>query len=499
MKKILLPALVLAAAGCCLLPSVGPDYKSPDMDGLPAYAMPDAGYPTTNRTEVGEWKPAEGEDDIRTLVTTNDISCWWCRFDDDVLTNLVASAVSSNRTYRMAQQRLQASAWMLFGSYAAFMPKATFGASGTVGQHERYTSSQYASWLSSGSKRNYSDIFRAGFDASWEIDIFGGSRRATEAAWSEMAASFWSLEDAWVTLTAEVGREYIQLRTTQQRIAVARTNLVLQTETYDILKSRFDSGIGDELAVNQSKYVVDQTLATIPPLLAEEERLLNAIAVLTGDIPGARHDELKNCPDRDWLLSPEKIAEIPLDMIRARPDVRAAERKLAAQTAKVGVAKSLWFPKLYINGYLGVESVKVHKFLGKGDFYGSIGPAISWPIFQGGSIYANVKAEEARMDEAFLAYELAIQEAYREVRNAYAEYTQQYHRYQALQGAVKAAQDAVAISNDLYKNGLRDFTAVIDAQRSLLSLEEALVISRGQITVNLIALYKALGGGIVGI
>ena len=146
-----------------------------------------------------------------------------------------------------------------------------------------------------------------------------------------------------------------------------------------------------------------------------------------------------------------------------------------------------------------MESVKVHKFLGKGAFYGSIGPAISWPIFQGGSIYANVKAEEARMDEAFLAYESSIQEAYREVRNAYAEYTQQYHRYQALQGAVKAAQDAVAISNDLYKNGLRDFTAVIDAQRSLLSLEEALVISRGQITVNLIALYKALGGGIVGI
>ena len=251
--------------------------------------------------------------------------------------------------------------------------------------------------------------------------------------------------------------------------------------------------------MNQSKSVVDQTLATIPPLLAEEESLLNAIAVLVGDIPGARHDELKDCPDRDWLLAPAKVAEVPLDMIRARPDVRIAERKLAAQTAKVGVAKSLWFPKLYINGTLGLESVKVHKLFGKGDFYGSIGPAISWPIFQGGSIYANVKAEEARMNEAVLAYESAVQEAYREVRNAYAEYTQQYHRYQALQGAVKAAQDAVTISNDLYKNGLRDFTAVIDAQRSLLSLEEALVISRGQITIDLIALYKALGGGIVGI
>ena len=141
--KRLIPFVVIAAAGCYMLPSVGPDYKSPDMAGLPAYAMPDAGYPTTNRTEVGEWKPAEGEDDIRTLVTTNDISCWWCRFDDDVLTNLVASAVSSNLTYRMAQQRLQASAWMLFGSYAAFMPKATFGASGS---RSRKTSGSRRSW-----------------------------------------------------------------------------------------------------------------------------------------------------------------------------------------------------------------------------------------------------------------------------------------------------------------------------------------------------------------
>ena len=500
MKNAILfaPALALAAvAGCCFLPTVGPDYERPDMSELPVYTLPDAGLPTTNRTEVGEWKPAGGDDDVRMFVTTNDIRNWWCRFDDDILTNLVASAVSNNLSYLMVQQRLETSVWTLLGSFAAFMPQATFGASATAGHRERYTSSQYASWLSTGSKRNYSDLFRAGFDASWEIDFFGGNRRATEAAWAEVAATYWSLEDAWVTLTSEVGRQYVQLRTTQQRIAVARTNLVLQTETYDILKSRFDSGIGDELAVNQSKYVVDQTLATIPPLLAEEERLLNAIAVLAGDVPGSRHEQLKDCPDRDWLLAPERVAEVPLDMIRARPDVRAAEQRLAAQTAKVGVAKSLWYPKLYINGSLGLESVKAQKFLGKGDFFGSIGPAISWPIFQGGSIYANEKAEEARMEEAFLAYESAIQEAYREVRNAYAAYTQQYHRYQALQGAVKAAQDAVTISNDLYKNGLRDFTAVIDAQRSLLSLEEALVVSRGQITIDLIALYKALGGGLI--
>lgn len=490
-------AVAAVAVGCVCLPSVGPDYTAQDFKDRNSYAMPDAGYPTTNKTAIGEWKSAEGDNDVRSLVSTNHVIGWWNKFNDTALTNLVAGAVNNNLSFMMVQRRLEQSRWALFGSFAAFMPTATFGANGTLGHYERYTSSQYSSYKSTGSKRNYNDIFRAGFDASWEIDIFGGNRRATESAAAQWEAANWNLVDAWITLTSEVGREYIELRTTQQRIAVARTNLVLQTETYDILKSRFDSGIGDELAVNQSKYIVDQTLAIIPPLLAQEEKLLNAIAVLTGDVPGARHEELKNCPDRDWLLDPQKIADIPLDAMRARPDVRAAERKLASQTAEVGVAKSLWFPKLYINGSLGLESVKVQKFFNKGDFYGTIGPAISWPIFQGGSIYANVKAAESRMEEAVLAYEYAVQRAYQEVRDSYSAYTHEYHRYQALKGAVKAAQDAVAISKDLYKNGLRDFTAVIDAQRSLLSLEEALVISRGQITIGLISLYKALGGGFV--
>jgi NodT family efflux transporter outer membrane factor (OMF) lipoprotein len=491
-SRVLVPSVaVLAVAGCTILPSVGPDYREPEFE-IPESAFPDAGLPTTNRTEIGEWKPAEGADDVRVPLATNEICNWWCRFNDDVLTNLVASSVSNNLSFLMARRRLEASRWTLLGSYAAFLPHVSGVASATRMQSGPNTGTM---WGTGGTMHR--DLFAGGFDATWEIDVFGGSRRANEAAWAEAEAAGWSVADAWVSLTAEVGRQYIQLRTTQQRVAVARTNLVLQTETYDILKSRLDSGIGDELAVNQSRYIVDQTHATIPPLLAQEEQLLNALAVLTGDMPGARHAELKDCPDRDWLLEPTKVAGAPLDMIRNRPDVRIAERQLAAQVAKVGVAKAMWYPKLYINGSLGLESVKVQKFLSKDSFYGAIGPSISWPIFQGGNIYASVKAEEARMDEAFLNYDSVLQNAYREVRDNYALYTQEYHRYQALRGAVKAAQDAVAISQDLYKNGLRDFTAVIDAQRSLLSLEEALVVSRGQITIDLISLYKSLGGGLV--
>ena len=156
----------------------------------------------------------------------------------------------------------------------------------------------------------------------------------------------------------------------------------------------------------------------------------------------------------------------------------------------------MWYPKLFINGTLGLESVKADKFLRRDSLYGSFGPSVSWPIFQGGSIYANVKREEARTREACLAYESQLQRAYAEVRDAYAVYTREFHRYEALESAVKAARDAVAISNDLNKNGLKDFTAVIDAQRSLLSLEEALVISRGNITAGAIVLYKTLGGGL---
>lgn len=479
----------MVAAGCSWLPSVGPDYEQPKAE-IPELPLPDAGLPTTNLTAVGEYVPAAGEADGRALITTNSVSAWWRSFDDPVLTDLVTESVTNNLTFLMACERLEASRWHLQGAYAAFLPKVNFGANATQMEKGPNTSS-----MAGTGRTLHRDLFAGGFDATWEIDIFGGSRRGTEKAWAEYEAAGWTLEDAYVSLTAEVAREYIQLRTTQQRLAVARTNLVLQTETYDIVKSRLDSGIGDQLAVSQSKYIVDQTRASIPPLLAQEEALKNALAILAGDMPGTRHASLAECPERTWLVAPSRLETLPLDLIRGRPDVRVAERKFAAQVAAVGIAESMWYPKLYINGSLGLESLKASKLVDRDSVYGSIGPSISWPIFQGGNVYANIKAEEARMNEAFLNYELTLEKAYGEVRDAYAAYTQEYHRYMALEGAVAAADDAVAISKDLFRTGLRDFTAVIDAQRSLLTLQEARVISRGQIAEHMIALYKALGGG----
>ena len=481
-------------AGCSNIPSVGPDYVEPEIVA-PEASTPDAGYPTTNKTETGEFRAAATNEDPRIVITAETLRGWWAQFHDETLSNLVETAVSNNLSYLMAQERLVQARWALVGSASAFMPKVTMDGTYTRSGAHRFTYSRDAAGTGNGTAF-HSGHWSSGFDAVWEIDIFGGTRRAYEQADAALSAAEFSLENAWVSLTAEIGSQYVSLRTMQERLRVARANLKLQSETYDILKSRLDSGIGDELAVNQAKYNVEQTRAGIPNLLAEEERYMNALAILVGAMPGSLHPILRELPDRDWSVAPQRIEAIPLDGMRARPDVRAAERTLAAQVAAVGIAESGLFPKFYINGSLGLDSAKPGRFFRADSFLASIGPGFSWPIFQGGNLVANMKAEESKMNEAALKYELAVQTAYQETRNAYSAYTQEYHRYQSLQGAVRAARSAVDISNDLYKNGLADFNNVLDAQRSLLTLEESMVISRGMIVVDLISLYKALGGGV---
>ncbi|MBO5750877.1 MAG: efflux transporter outer membrane subunit [Kiritimatiellae bacterium] len=480
---------VLVAAGCANIPSVGPDYKELELE-VPSYSLPDAGQPTSNLTQTAEYKPAEASDDSRVNVSNELIHRWWERFNDPVLKSLIEGGVSNNIGYLMAQRRLEASSYELLGSYAAFLPKF-----GVEGAWTRYWSNPNN--RSGGDSSAHYNVRNAALDGNWEIDIFGGNRRLCESALAQAQAAGWTVADAWVSLTTQIGQQYINLRTTQELIEVARTNLVLQSETYDILKSRLDSGIGDELAVNQCAYIVEQTRARIPSLLAEEERIKNSLAILAGEMPGSLHEILKAIEvRRDWQLAPQKVAELNLNMMRARPDVKAAERALAAATARIGVAEAAWFPKLYINGTVGWENRYKTRLFSRESFFASLGPAVSWPIFQGGAIYANVKVAEAQAKEAALNYELAIENAYGEVRNAYAAYTQEYLRNKSLLGAVKASSDAVTISQDLYKNGLKDFNNVLDAQRSRLQLEEEFAISRGQITLNLISLYRALGGGL---
>ena len=483
-------SVILILSGCTMLPSVGPNYKEPVLE-VPDCALPDAGQPVSKLTKTFEYQAAEEKDDHRVSVTTNVVEKWWMRFNDPVLVKLVEGGVAKNNGYLMAQKRLEQRNYELLGSYAAFLPH--FAGNGAW---QRSWIGKKAPGTETGRNFTAYNAQSVGLDGNWEIDIFGGSRRATEAAFAQAEAAGWSVADAWLSLTTQIGMSYVNLRTTQALIDVARTNLILQSETYDILKSRLDSGIGDELAVNQCAYIVEETRAKIPTLMAQEEQYKNRLAILAGEMPGALHEQLKPVTDRDWLLAPQKVAELKLDMMRARPDVKAAERMLAAQTAAIGVAKAMWFPKFYVSGLVGWQTTGRARIFRADSFIADLGPSFSWPIFEGGAIYANVKATEAKMEELALAYEQTIENAYGDVRNSYSAYTQEYHRYKSLAGAVKAATDAVAISQDLYKNGLRDFNNVLDAQRSRLAYEEQYALSRGQITIHLIELYKALGGGL---
>ena len=478
-------------AGCSMIPSVGPDYEEPEFE-VPECALPDAGQPTTNLTATFEYVPAKESEDRRIVVSKDVIEKWWMRFNDPVLEELVEGGVSNNVGFLMAQKRLEQRNYELLGSYAAFLPHFNLN-----GAWQRNWKGKDAPNNTSGRNFTAYNAQNVGLDGNWEIDIFGGSRRATEAAFAQAEAAGWTVADAWVSLTTQIGVEYISLRTTQELIDVARTNLVLQSETYDILKSRLDSGIGDELAVNQCAYIVEETRAKIPTLMAQEEKSKNRLAILAGEMPGSLEERLRPVKERrDWLLAPQKVAELKLAMMRARPDVKAAERELAAATARIGVAEAMWFPKFYVSGLVGWQTTGRARIFRADSFIADLGPSFSWPIFEGGAIYASVKAAEARMEELALAYEETIEKAYGEVRDSYSAYTQEYHRNKALKGAVKAATDAVTISQDLYKNGLRDFNNVLDAQRSRLAYEEQFALSRGQITIHLIELYKALGGGL---
>lgn len=480
MKKVAFAAACAALAGCYYLPSVGPDYEEPELKAVEA-ELPDAG------------KPPEMETDERVEISSDAMQLWWKQFDDPVLEELVEAAVSNNLDFKTAQTRLEEANWALLGTYSDFLPKVNAEGRWT----DAYNRMRNQSLAGTGIKKRHAQVSELGLGLNWEIDIFGGNRRATEAALALVEGAEWDLANAWLQLTTQIGEQYVNLRTCQERIAVARDNLQLQTETYEILKSRLDSGIGDELAVNQCKYVVEQTRARIPQLLAQEESIKNAITILAGEMPGTMHEKLKPLEARRaWLLPPQKLGELPLDMMRARPDVKAKERSLAAQCARIGVAKAEWYPKLYITGSVGYQALSASKLISHGALMSSFGPSASWSIFSAGAIYASVKAEEARTEQAALAYEQSVQKAYEDVRNAYSAYSQEYHRYRALADAVKAAQDAVSISKDLYKNGIKDFNNVLDAQRSSLALEEELVVSRGAITLELIELYKSLGGGL---
>jgi NodT family efflux transporter outer membrane factor (OMF) lipoprotein len=453
-------ALLLLLAGC---KAVGPDYQAPTPPAPTAALAP---------------QPEQG-----LAVSAEEASAWWSAFNDPALTRLIGQALASNRTLRVVAAQVREARARLCKSRAGLLPQVD-----ASGSYARYRNSDNAGAPGDG------DLFSAGFDASWELDLFGRRRRAVEAAQAAFAAECATLDNAWVSLAAETARTYTELQTVRRRLSVAQTNLSVQAQTLDILTSRAKAGLADDLAVEQARYNLERTRATLPGLQSAEEGARNALAVLIGAMPGeGAADEVAPAPIPS--ASPRTLVGIPADLLRRRPDVRAAERRLAAQTARIGEATADLYPTFKLNGSVGLESLEGGDFFKADSHFFSLGPSVSWPVYRAGSIRANIEIQSALQEQALAAYEQTVLVAVQELRDALSDYAREYERQASLAKAATAARAAVAIAQDQYKNGLADFNSVLDAQRSLLTFEEAAALSEGAITTHLIRVYKALGGG----
>ncbi|MEI8167617.1 MAG: efflux transporter outer membrane subunit, partial [Chloroflexales bacterium] len=339
-----------------------------------------------------------------------------------------------------------------------------------------------------------SEHYANSLDASWELDLFGGKRLAGEAADATWQAAQEDLRDVQVSLCAEVALAYVEVRAYQWRLSIAESNLVVQTDTHDLARWRQQAELVTQLDVDQARLGLEQTRAGIPALRSSLEQSKHRLATLLGLPPGAL---LTALGDRRAIpvASREIAVGVPADVLRRRPDVRRAERQLAAQAAQAGVAAVGRYPTFTLRGSIGLEA------LAAGGLYSLAARTLSgaasagWTLFDGGRIAQGVAVQDARQDAAMGAYEAAILGALRDVEDALVAYVGEQERQRALADAEQAARSAAALARDRYATGLIDFQTVLSTQQALLSMEDSQASSRMAITSDLIRLYKALGGG----
>jgi outer membrane protein, multidrug efflux system len=464
--KRLFGALIIGSflTGC----SVGPNYYTPKVAFSANWSEPMEGGATNRKASAADW---------------------WTSFHDTELNSLIVRAVTSNYDLRIAEARLrQARAQQQFSS-ADFWPRAH-----ASGSYTRERASEHGNQPVLPGVPLENNLYQAGFDAAWEIDVFGGKRRALEAATADVAASQADRNDTLVTLLAEVARNYVELRSLQQRLVITHDNIKSQQEALEIAQARFKGGVASELDVTQAASLLAGTRSQLPALETSLKQTMHQIAVLLGQQPGALQAELSETAPIP-PTPPEVPVGLPSELLRRRPDIRRAERQLAAATARIGVQTAELFPKFSLTGVAGLQSVSASDWFTGGSKFWSAGPTVQWRIFDAGRIRANVRVQTAKEEEALAVYEKTVLTSLQDVENALVAYAQEQVRYRSLKDEVEADQRAVELANELYTKGLADFLNVLDAQRSLFQAQDQLVESQKTVSQDLVALYKALGGG----
>ncbi|MCL6583102.1 MAG: efflux transporter outer membrane subunit [bacterium] len=449
---------LLGWSGCA---HVGPDYVPPN-PALPA-----------------KWRAELSGGLTASSLDPQAMAGWWARLNDPVLSSLMGRAVSGNLELRRSQARL-------------LEARARRG----ISRSDRFPELRASgSAAASRTRGRQSNLFEAGFDAGWELDLFGGVQRSIEAAEAEAEASQEELWDVLVSLTAEVALNYVEVRLLQSRLAIAEESLKAQEETYQLILWRSEAGLASDLEVEEAKSNLEESRSLIPSLRTSLDQTLNRLALLLGKNPGSLNEELSS-PAPIPIAPPEVAIGVPAEVLHRVPAVRKAERQLAAQTARVGVAESERYPKFSLSGSIGLESAAFTDLLTPAARQIlRIGQKFSWPLFDAGRIRQNVEVQNCLREQAVIAYQQAILTALKDVEDALVAFAQEQVRRQHLVEASQAARRAEELARSRYLCGLIDFQTVLDTQRSWLSLKNQLAISDSEVVCNLIRLYKALGGG----
>jgi len=473
-KLLLIVGLALclvAGSGC----AVGPDYRPPetkvpkDWDGQNVVTPALPSKTTLDPVELVEW---------------------WNAFNDPTLSSLVEMAVRANLDVRLAEARIRQARAARGVVGAPLWPQ--------LGSSALYQRSQGSSEVGGGGAiatvGGLRNLWQAGLDATWEIDIFGGTRRNVEAATADLRAAEEDRRDVLITLVGDVGSNYINLRGFQQQIDIARRNLKAQKHNAAIIQKRHDAGFVGGLDVANSRAQVATTEATIPVFESSARAAIYSLGVLLGREPAALAQDLaKAAPIPPTPLSIP--VGLPSELLRRRPDIRRAEARIHAATARIGVATADLFPKFNLAGSFGLSASDVARLDKWTSNFWSWGPSVTWPIFAGGRIYYNIKVQDALTEQALLTYEKTVLTALKDVETALVAYAKQQETRKSLSEAVVNNRKAVDLAMTLYLAGKSDFLNVLIAQRSLFTTEDALAQSTRTVDTNLIALYKALGGG----
>lgn len=471
-KHLIAAAVLVGISGC----TVGPNYNGTD-------PRVSGSFGATTRSASTQPSPAATQP-----AAIVDLARWWESFNDATLDKLIVEGVHANLDVRIAQSRVTQAREQLRSNKADLLP--TLDAS--AGYSRSRTSKNVDAGAFGGSTEQ--DLFQAGFDAGWELDVFGGTRRSIEAAGYALEAQVDARRNALVSLLSEVAQNYILLRGYQYQLSIAEKNVAAQSDTVKLQQQKLQAGIATDLTVAQAQSLVATTQAQIPTLETQIRFAIHRLSILLDREPAELVDELT--VEAPLPVGPPNVpAGLPAELVRRRPDVRQAERNVAEATASIGVATAELYPKFSLAGSVGLSSAKLTNLPNSSSVTYSVGPSMSWRLFDFGQIRANIRIQNAIAEQAFISYRQTVLSALEEVENAIVNYDREQARRASLQQAVQANRRALGLARQLYDAGVVDFLNVLTAQQSLFQAEDALAQSDSIVSTNLVALYKALGGG----